>query len=363
VWIGRRSYGIYLWHWPVIVFMDPATGGELGRWPLLVLQIVVTLFATEVSFRLVETPVRRSTALPVRTVALWSSAAVAVGVAGIVWLVPPAGRDLVRSDAEFADLGELPDPSDATSTVAPPDDRGDASAPLSDDSRRLLLFGDSAAFTLAEQFELPPGEQWDVQAYVTVGCPITPGVVFDEGSSRPIPPDDTCGDDWVGQWPEFGRVLEPDVVVIMVGAWEVFDHDVDGTVARFPSEAWQATVRDAFADAVTAAATADVPVVVLDVPCMQSRPGSLVRADPDRVAAVNEAIRDVVDAQPAASDGVSIAAVSDVICPDGNRDLMVDGVPARYDGVHYTRAGAALVWPWLLDELDLLLDGPGPMPS
>jgi hypothetical protein len=78
---------------------------------------------------------------------------------------------------------------------------------------------------------------------------------------------------------------------------------------------------------------------------------------------VNEAIRDVVDAQPAASDGVSIAAVSDVICPDGNRDLMVDGVPARYDGVHYTRAGAALVWPWLLDELDLLLDGPGPMPS
>ena len=381
VWIGRRSYGIYLWHWPVILFMDPATGGTLGRWPLVMLQVVVTMAAAEASYRLVETPVRRSTAPPVRTVALWSASALVVGAAGIVWLVPPPSRDLDRSDAAFADLDDLldmvvDDPDDlddrsdpdgptspAVANVPPqapdsPDGDGSAaSVPATGPARRVLLFGDSAAFTLAEQLELPSDAHWDVQAFVTVGCPITPGDVFDAGSSRPIPPDDTCGDDWVGLWPDYAAVLEPDIVVVMVGAWEVFDHEVDGSAVRFPSEAWSAVVRDAFADAVAGATTAGVPVVVLDVPCMQGGPGSLARADPQRVAAVNDVIRSVVDDRRTTSNDISIAEISATICPDGDDDLSIDSVPARYDGVHYTRAGAAVVWPWLFDELDQVLDG------
>ena len=61
-WVGRRSYGIYLWHWPVIVVVGldiptaPGTSAYLlGR----VWCVVVTLVIADLSFRLVETPVRR----------------------------------------------------------------------------------------------------------------------------------------------------------------------------------------------------------------------------------------------------------------------------------------------------------------
>ena len=62
VWIGRRSYGIYLWHWPVIVFVGSAFDIGLNGTPLIAAQVAVTLVLAELSFRFVETPVRRSSA-------------------------------------------------------------------------------------------------------------------------------------------------------------------------------------------------------------------------------------------------------------------------------------------------------------
>ncbi len=55
-WVGERSYGIYLWHYPVIVLTTP-----LGAQPSLVrstLQISVTLALAALSWRYVEQPVR-----------------------------------------------------------------------------------------------------------------------------------------------------------------------------------------------------------------------------------------------------------------------------------------------------------------
>jgi peptidoglycan/LPS O-acetylase OafA/YrhL len=54
--LGRRSYGIYLWHWPVICWLTgPGTG--LSRGHLALLRIVVTLVVADLSYRLIESPV------------------------------------------------------------------------------------------------------------------------------------------------------------------------------------------------------------------------------------------------------------------------------------------------------------------
>jgi hypothetical protein len=292
----------------------------------------------------------------VHTVAAWTAGALAIGVAGFVWLTPSASRELRRSDASFPELDELPSPSASIASAKVPVTDSSATPldePTGDaiDERRLLLFGDSAAFTLAEQFDASDGAAWDVQAFAEFGCPITPGMTIDAGSSEPNSVDADC-DGWVGLWPEYARILQPDVVVVMIGAWTVLDHRVDGTDLRFPSVAWRNTVRQAIDDAATAAATSGAPVVFLDVPCMGPGPATTGRADPDRVAAVNELMRDVAVER----DDMSVAPLSSVICPDRNAELTIDGVPARYDGVHYTRPGAALVWPWLFGELDRTLD-------
>lgn len=58
-WIGLRSYGIYLWHWPVFMVTRPGLDVPLEGWPVLVLRLALTVVLAELSYRYVETPIRR----------------------------------------------------------------------------------------------------------------------------------------------------------------------------------------------------------------------------------------------------------------------------------------------------------------
>ena len=58
-WIGQRSYGIYLWHWPVFMITRPQLDVPLEGWRVLVLRLALTLVLAELSYRYVETPIRR----------------------------------------------------------------------------------------------------------------------------------------------------------------------------------------------------------------------------------------------------------------------------------------------------------------
>lgn len=57
-WLGLRSYGIYLWHWPVMVLSRPGEDVALDGLPLFALQLAVTLVLSAASYRWLELPVR-----------------------------------------------------------------------------------------------------------------------------------------------------------------------------------------------------------------------------------------------------------------------------------------------------------------
>jgi hypothetical protein len=59
--LGRRSYSIYLWHWPVIVFTRPGVDWGLTGAGALAGRLVLIAVLTEASYRLVEQPVRDGT--------------------------------------------------------------------------------------------------------------------------------------------------------------------------------------------------------------------------------------------------------------------------------------------------------------
>ena len=59
-WLGTRSYGIYLWHWPVIVMTRPHLDVPLSGWPLVILQAAATLALAAASYRFIEQPIRRN---------------------------------------------------------------------------------------------------------------------------------------------------------------------------------------------------------------------------------------------------------------------------------------------------------------
>ncbi len=56
-WIGRRSYGLYLYHWPIYQMIRGLAGNKL-TWGEFVLAIALTVAVAEASYRLVETPIR-----------------------------------------------------------------------------------------------------------------------------------------------------------------------------------------------------------------------------------------------------------------------------------------------------------------
>ncbi len=58
VWIGKRSYGIYLWHWPVFLVTRPGVDIPLTGIPLFTFRVAITIGLAAASYRFVEVPIR-----------------------------------------------------------------------------------------------------------------------------------------------------------------------------------------------------------------------------------------------------------------------------------------------------------------
>ncbi len=63
-WIGQRSYGIYLWHWPVMALTRPGIDLHWSLWLLVPAQIAVAVVIAAASYRWLEMPIRRGHAWP-----------------------------------------------------------------------------------------------------------------------------------------------------------------------------------------------------------------------------------------------------------------------------------------------------------
>ena len=58
-WFGDRSYGIYLWHWPIFVLMRSGIDIQLPDPIAFVVKIAIVLVISDLSYRFVEMPIRQ----------------------------------------------------------------------------------------------------------------------------------------------------------------------------------------------------------------------------------------------------------------------------------------------------------------
>ncbi|MEY3169155.1 MAG: hypothetical protein RL421_398 [Actinomycetota bacterium] len=59
IWIGERSYGIYLWHWIVFQLTRPSIDLVGDDWALYALRVLIVFALADISLRYIEVPVRR----------------------------------------------------------------------------------------------------------------------------------------------------------------------------------------------------------------------------------------------------------------------------------------------------------------
>ena len=167
-WLGTRSYGVYLWHWPVIVFGGPYLVSRLGSEWAGPVAIAATLVVADLSYRYVEGRFRRPS--PSGQIRLgwlrpqWMGLAVAtVGATALAFVVPTGlinEQPLMASVAvsgisssssgsvELADIEPKVPSDEATSfvvqspVVLPESSTG---APVSQDPRATALVARSLA--------------------------------------------------------------------------------------------------------------------------------------------------------------------------------------------------------------------------
>uniref|UniRef100_UPI0035933BE1 acyltransferase family protein n=1 Tax=Paenibacillus polymyxa TaxID=1406 RepID=UPI0035933BE1 len=60
-WIGKRSYSLYIWHYPIIILSSPVVNTEDVSYMRIALQVTASFIMAGLSYRYIEEPIRRGT--------------------------------------------------------------------------------------------------------------------------------------------------------------------------------------------------------------------------------------------------------------------------------------------------------------
>jgi hypothetical protein len=210
--------------------------------------------------------------------------------------------------------------------------------------RRVTVVGDSQGHALALNLPVGMEDTFAVANGSLPGCS-----VYDRGSIRTaregVGTDFASCRGWADEWADAVREDDADIALVVLGAWDVFDLDAgDGDVLAFGTPEWDGYVSRQLQQGLDALAATGVRIALLEAPCMRPQdvegagvPALPERADDQRVSHVNELFRHV-----AASNAATMTFVAGAPwCEDEatGRDLGL-----RWDGVHTTGPGAALVY-------------------
>ena len=219
--LGRISYGVYLWHWPLFGWLTAErTGLEGAR--LLAVRCAATLAAATVSYLVVERPLRRSARLrrPLIT-PVWSGTAMAATAAiAVLATVPPAVPRTEPVDVDQALSRVLTEPrpiatASATATAArapaPVDRRGRRPGKLP----RITFFGDSVSWSLGTY--LPEQRRLAITVRGVPGCGIArlPDIRYIGKPHTNYPGCET----WDRRWRKNVRTDDPDVAGLLLDPW------------------------------------------------------------------------------------------------------------------------------------------------
>jgi peptidoglycan/LPS O-acetylase OafA/YrhL len=344
VWLGRISYGVYLWHWPLFLALTADRLGFAGP-GLFAVRVAVTLLAATASYHLVERPIRDGR-VPTRVLAPATATAVGAvtGVIVIATVVPVVPAATVAPRGEQTAAAGKP-------TEAPILRTGRHPGTLP----RITILGDSVAWTLGAY--LLPHPELEIANRAVQGCGIArlPDIWY-VGSPHTNYPGCTA---WDERWRASIATYDPDVAVILLDRWELMDRRLGGRYQHLGDPDYDAYVTGELTLAIGIAASAGARVVLLTAPYTrrQERPdGGLWPEDtPDRVRAWNRLLVTVAAATPTHP---TILDLNHVVCPDDRFTWTVSGIRVRSDGLHFTPAGVQrIIAPWLLPQLRALATG------
>jgi peptidoglycan/LPS O-acetylase OafA/YrhL len=382
--VGRISYGLYLAHWPVVVWLDHDRTGLSGV-PLAAVRLAVSVAVAVASHRLLESRFRDPRRIPAGTARLAAVTTVAVVLVATVGVTARAVRPSAALLAGFDEVAEAsvgPAAEPATSASPVPATAATTSVTVVTATTGATTAGATAATTAATTAVSstappppPPPTVWLVGdsvpyllgrslaptsfgvRWIDLGIPSCDGARGNPrmrlGIGVELTEPEACGH-WDADWTRVAGAAPPDHVLVMLGATTVVDRWIGG---RWQSPcdpdfaAWYRPELDARLSWLVATTAARVHVV-LPAPADTAAIGVVPGDAGARAACLAAMYRDAARAQPAARvDVVDLAAF---VCPPPTGACR----PLRADGLHYQDAAATEVAQWLVEAAGLTARAP-----
>ena len=326
VGLGLVSYGVYLYHWPIYLWLDEART-NLDGWPLFALRLAVTLGVALASYRFVEQPIRRG----------------AFRATTLRWLTPVAAGALVVTMV-VATLGYRS--PDAAGKAGLTDARTAARvARRHPGATRLLVVGNSVAYYLGgEGFSrlhtrprtvtlngglpaciFPATERMRFHAY---GAGIRAGA---------------CDRDWRSD----ARIFRPDLVLVTFSDTGNGQMRHDGRWITPCDRSYRPWYLGTFGRRVRELRAAGARVVLTT----SAYSVGFGATETNRIESdcTNALIREFAQQHP----DVVLVDLERYVCPTERGDCRatIAGTALRPDGVHYRDRSARLVARWILDQV------------
>jgi peptidoglycan/LPS O-acetylase OafA/YrhL len=356
-YVGRISYGLYIWHWPLFIWLDHERTGLYG-YELFALRVAVTFVVSVASFHLVERPIRMGTFISQWRA--WLVVPAGVGVVLVAVIAATTSSSAVAGTALPGGVGTTGSSPAATSTPPPP-------ISTSGPPVNVLLFGDSVALTLGLGLgEKNVQDKYDYQLSDRgiIGCGVVDGPQVELMGTRYDTPQ-ACGGSgvqpggpaanapWQDQWTtEIGQV-KPNVVLLLAGRWEVVDREYQGAWTNILNPTFASYVKSQLEQASNLVTASGAHMVFLTAPCTdqgeQPDGAPWPEDSPARLAIYNKLVREVAAEHAATDSAVNLFGAT---CPGGKFASTVHGVTIRTtDGVHFTVAGGLYVAPKIMPAI------------
>jgi len=318
--LGLISYGVYLFHWPVFLWLDASRTG-LGLWPLFAVRMAVTLTLAVNSFYFLEQPIRLRRVTFNGRSPLVLAPAIAVLIGFGAWMITAnAPAPLIDFRAAQRTLDNL-DNSGQPPVTPPKATKPGAAAPVR--PARVAAFGDSTALVVGAgiaDVDQDKGLVQEVTGGAWVGCGLGRG-----GSYRSTDDNNLNGhtnpacDAWPTTYAGVLAKSKPDLALMLVGPWDATDRklDGDGQWRSFGDPVYDEFFKGEMLTAVDLLSSQGATVVWLTSPPVNNHP--------ERTDRLNAMIKALPAERPGKVVVVDLAA---------NLAARPDAASMRPDGIH-----------------------------
>lgn len=342
-YLGKISYGMYLWHWPLFIALDAARTGLMG-WELFLLRTAATLLVATASFYLVEQPIRQRRFLRTWRAALATPASALAAFLAVVL----ATTSMAQAAPPSRFIAHLKATTVSSEPKQPP--------------VKVLLVGDSVAVTLGWGLSIAaPSYGVDLYDKGILGCGVAMGqpvrmhgrVEGVVSACETVP--GAVG--WPTKWRRWINKIKPNVVVLLAGRWEVLDRVHDGRWMHLGEPAYDQYIKAQLELAYSVMTSRGAHAVFLTAPCYDSgeQPNGQPWPEdsPARLDEYNKLLREVAAQH---RSNATVINLDGLVCPGGKFKFDFHGYPLRTpDGVHFTTTtnppGGELLAPYLLPEI------------